>query len=60
VSFEKIRDRLGYSPDHRVPESIGSLIQAIRAGAFDDVETRPCFYGNREVLGVHEAGDGAD
>ena len=60
VSFEKIRERLGYAPDHRVPESVGSLITAIRAGAFDDVEARPSFYTNHQVLGIHEAGNGGD
>jgi nucleoside-diphosphate-sugar epimerase len=60
VSFEKIRSRLGFEPDHRVPESVGRLIDAIRVGAFDDVEERPRFYSNQTIPGVHVAGDGGD
>jgi nucleoside-diphosphate-sugar epimerase len=60
VSFEKIRSRLGYEPDHRVPESVGQLIEALRVGAFDDVEERPRFYANHTIPGVHVAGDGGD
>jgi nucleoside-diphosphate-sugar epimerase len=60
VSFEKIRSRLGFEPDHRVPESVGRLISAIRVGAFDDVEERPRFYANHTIAGVHVAGDGGD
>jgi nucleoside-diphosphate-sugar epimerase len=60
VSFEKIRSRLGFEPDHRVPESVGRLIGALRVGAFDDVEERPRFYSNHTIPGVHVAGDGGD
>ena len=31
-----------------------SLIEAIRAGAFDDVDQRPGFYTNHTIAGVHE------
>lgn len=60
VSFEKIRDRLGFEPDHRVPESVGKLIAAVRTGAFADVDARPGFYGNRVVSGIAATEDGAD
>jgi nucleoside-diphosphate-sugar epimerase len=60
VSFEKIRSRLGFEPDHRVPESVGRLIEALRIGAFDDVDERPRFYSNQTIPGVHVAGDGGD
>jgi nucleoside-diphosphate-sugar epimerase len=60
VSFEKIRSRLGFEPDHRIPDSVGHLIEALRIGAFDDVEERPRFYANHTIPGVHIAGDGGD
>jgi nucleoside-diphosphate-sugar epimerase len=66
VSFERIRERLGFEPRHRVPEAIGRLIAAIEAGAFDDVPDRPTFYTNHTVTGldeaaaVHAAADGGD
>jgi nucleoside-diphosphate-sugar epimerase len=49
VSFDKITGVLGFEPQQRVPSSVGNLIAAIRAGAFEDVETRPGFYANRTV-----------
>jgi len=67
VSFEKIRERLGFEPVHRVPESAGHLIEAVQAGAFSDFAERPSFYTNNAGLDaaatgvvVHEAGDGGD
>ena len=51
VSFEKIKARLGFEPDHRVPVYLGELIAAIRAGAFADVDARPAFYGNHLIPG---------
>jgi nucleoside-diphosphate-sugar epimerase len=66
VSFEKIRARLGFEPQRRVPEAVGRLIEAITAGAFDDAGERPGFYTNHAVAesidthAVHEeeaAGD---
>jgi nucleoside-diphosphate-sugar epimerase len=67
VSFEKIKDRLGFEPVHRVADTAGRLIAAIDAGAFTDVEARPNFYGNHVVVGLGadpagmgEPGDGAD
>jgi nucleoside-diphosphate-sugar epimerase len=60
VAFEKMRGRLGFEPEHRVPDTVGRLVDAIRAGAFDDVDARPSFYTNHAVVGVHEAVEGAD
>lgn len=60
VSFDRIRDRLGFEPIHRVPETVGTLIDAIKAGAFPDVEARPNFYTNHNVLIPGEAPAGAD
>jgi nucleoside-diphosphate-sugar epimerase len=60
VSFDKIRDKLGYEPDVRVPQAVGSLIEAIRAGGFADVPERPRFYTNHSIPSIHIAEDGAD
>jgi nucleoside-diphosphate-sugar epimerase len=65
VSFDKIRDRLGFEAEHRVPDTIGRLIGAIRAGAFTDVESRPSFYTNTTAIAdgeaeVHEEASGSD
>jgi nucleoside-diphosphate-sugar epimerase len=60
VSFDKIAKRLGFEPVHRVPDSAGKLIEAIRAGAFGDVDARQSYYTNHAVIGVHEVGDGGD
>ena len=49
VNFDKIASVLGFEPEQRVPHSAGNLIAAIRAGAFEEVETRPDFYANRVV-----------
>jgi nucleoside-diphosphate-sugar epimerase len=65
VSFDKIRERLGFEAEHRVPDTIGRLIGAIRAGAFNDVESRPTFYTNNTAIAdgepsVHEEAGGSD
>ena len=66
VSFDKITEVLGFEAERRVPETVGKLIQAIDAGAFDDVAARPHFYTNHSVadgastIGVHEERAGAD
>jgi nucleoside-diphosphate-sugar epimerase len=63
VSFEKIRDRLGFEPEHTVPDSIEHLVRAVRAGMFDDLERRPLSYLNyelREPAGVGEGEGGGD
>jgi nucleoside-diphosphate-sugar epimerase len=65
VSFDKIRERLGFEAEHRVPDTIGRLIGAIRSGAFNDVESRPTFYTNHTAIAdgevaVHEETSGSD
>jgi nucleoside-diphosphate-sugar epimerase len=60
VSFEKIRERIGFEPDLRVPVSVGNLVRAIQAGAFPDVEQRERFYSSHTLAGVTPEADGAD
>ena len=63
VSFEKIREVLGYVPDVRVPVSVAAVAAAVQAGAFVDFESRLGFYTNHTIseraLG-HVASDGAE
>ena len=60
VSFSKIRDRLGFTPEHTVPEAIGNLVHAIKRGLFDDVETRLGYYSNHTLIaGLREVGVGS-
>jgi nucleoside-diphosphate-sugar epimerase len=64
VSFEKIRARLGYEPDLRVPISVAALARAVEAGAYDDYPNRLGFYTNHTIseqgLGAHVAEPGGD
>jgi nucleoside-diphosphate-sugar epimerase len=49
VSFAKIEERLGFESKYRVPSSVASLVAAIKAGVFDDVEQRPHFYADHTL-----------
>lgn len=62
VNFDKIRDRIGYVPDVRVPQSVAAVARAVEAGAYDDFEQRQSFYTNHTIsdsaLGAHPAAEG--
>jgi nucleoside-diphosphate-sugar epimerase len=49
VSFEKIKDRLGFEARHRVPTAVAELVAAVRAGVFVDVAERPFFYADHTL-----------
>jgi nucleoside-diphosphate-sugar epimerase len=49
VSFEKIRERLGFEPDMRVPVSVAAVAAAVQAGAYDDFSDRLGFYTNHTI-----------
>jgi nucleoside-diphosphate-sugar epimerase len=57
VAFDKIASKLGFEPEFRIPVTVGNLIGAIDAGAFDDVDERPRFYTNHSVVSGHAAED---
>lgn len=60
VSFAKIRERLDFTPAHSVPGAIARLVGALRAGVFDDVESRLGFYSNHNLIaGLREVGVGS-
>jgi nucleoside-diphosphate-sugar epimerase len=46
VSFEKLRSRLGLAARRTVDGAIDTLVGAVRAGLFDDVDARGAFFGN--------------
>jgi nucleoside-diphosphate-sugar epimerase len=58
VAFDKIQGALGWKPSHTVPGSIASLISAVRAGMFWDVDARELFYGNYGFAAPLEPGEG--
>jgi len=62
VSFEKIREQLGYEPDFRVPMSVAAVAEAVQAGAYADFPDRLGFYTNHTIspraFDAHPAGEG--
>ena len=57
VSFAKIRERLGFSPQVSVRRGVAELLDALRAGLFDDVERQRSRFGNYEIV-ASAAADG--
>ena len=49
VSFDKIRDKLGFQTRYSVEIGIDNLLSALRNGIFADVHDKRNFYGNYEV-----------
>jgi nucleoside-diphosphate-sugar epimerase len=49
VDFSKIRRELDFTPRYTVEAGVLELLDALARGVFDDVETRPNFYGNRTI-----------
>ena len=49
VSFDKIADRLGFEPDHRVPMAVRALCRMVAAGAYRDFDARRDFYTNHTI-----------
>ena len=49
VDFKKIRDRLGFTPEHSVEDGVGELVEALRRGLFHDISTPDSFFGNYNV-----------
>lgn len=55
VSFRKVA-RLGFEPVQRVPNATGRLLEAVKAGAFSDFESRRGFYTNHHPVGLPTRG----
>ena len=49
VKFEKIRDRLHFTPKHTVPDGIAELVSALRQGLFLEIGAPTGFFGNYEI-----------
>lgn len=60
VSFERIRETLGFEPRHRVPGTVARLVAAIQDGLFADVDSRPSYYTNHSVVIPGEDTTGPD
>jgi hypothetical protein len=52
VNFRKVRERLGFEPQHDVSAGIAEILAALRSHLLDDVEMRRTFYGNYELPGL--------
>ena len=50
VDFARIREALLFEPRYTVRDGIRELIAALRSNLFADVEARPNFYGNHEIV----------
>jgi len=50
VSFEKIREQLGFSIQYSVRQGVEELLGALREGLFDNVESQRCWFGNYEIF----------
>ena len=50
VSFEKIREQLGFSIQYSVRRGMEELLGALREGLFDNVESQRCWFGNYEIF----------
>jgi nucleoside-diphosphate-sugar epimerase len=57
VSFAKIRERLGFAPQVPVRRGVAELLDALRAGLFDQVERQRAWFGNYEIV-ASAAADG--
>jgi nucleoside-diphosphate-sugar epimerase len=56
VSFEKVRERLKFTPAYSVQDGIDEIIWALDNRLFDDVDARRNYYGNYELTYPRKAG----
>ena len=50
VSFKKIREQLGFSIQYSVRRGVEELLEALREGLFDHVESQRCWFGNYNIF----------
>lgn len=53
VSFEKVKNTLGFEPNFSVKDGIQELVKAFDEGHFSDVESNPLLYGNYFIANQH-------
>jgi nucleoside-diphosphate-sugar epimerase len=49
VSFAKIKDRIGFTPEYTVRDGVSELLAGLSKHLFDNVDERRNFYGNYEI-----------
>jgi len=49
VSFEKVKETLGFEPKYTIQDGIGELIDAFKNHVFDRIDENPNFFGNYEI-----------
>ncbi len=49
VSFEKVKNILGFVPKYTIEDGISELIEAINIHVFDNVNRNRNFHGNYEI-----------
>ena len=49
VSFEKVKETLGFEPKYMIQDGIDELIDAIQNHVFEHVDENPNFFGNYEI-----------
>ncbi|KAB1070772.1 NAD-dependent epimerase/dehydratase family protein [Methylobacterium planeticum] len=52
VDFSRVRQELGFEPQHSVSDGIDEIIGLIKAGFFEDVDLRRNYYGNYRLAGA--------
>jgi nucleoside-diphosphate-sugar epimerase len=50
VSFQKIREQLGFSIQYSIRRGVEELLEALREGVFDNVESRSYWFGNYDIF----------
>ncbi|MBH30556.1 MAG: NAD-dependent epimerase/dehydratase [Candidatus Marinimicrobia bacterium] len=49
VSFDKVKETLGFEPKYTIEDGIAELIDAIKNHVFDRIDENPNFFGNYEI-----------
>jgi len=57
VDFRKIQRELNFTPQHSASSCVAELVEALKAGRFDDVEDRQTFYGNYRIPAFDQSDD---
>ena len=50
VSFKKIREQLGFSLQYSIRRGVEELLEALREGLFDNVESQSSWFGNYKIF----------
>jgi hypothetical protein len=50
VSFKKIREQLAFSTQYSIRRGVEELLEALREGLFDNVESQSSWFGNYKIF----------